>query len=1178
MCKDTTILLYLLLALGKPLLGNRSSREENDICFTADNSTSQQLNKWSPVEKCFTDNANTPQKEYLHYWGRGFHPLATYQRGHASAPEWQQESQWRILEFMGNHYNASEADKNSAWIYVPAVNSWTRLVMKLQPAGRFGHTLTTWCKTNVILFGGRTSKRMFNDTWLFNGVEEVWEEQEVGSWERNKFISKRFGHSAVAINQPLSNCSCKESVVIYGGQQWNDSASKVTCLNDMWEMRCIVDSNGRQRFNWISISKTNGTSWPALRYGQSTADYQKKMMYLWGGRECQFDRSADFRDTFFRDVWKFNIATRIWKRAIIASQPGIYTSAHILPLHAYWVNDQSFYHRRLDGMLGINSDYVYLLKPLPPDQFIVKLTVLDVRTKITNRYGIITHSWTVVGDSIILIAFSSSEQNIKVWNATYLEYRNAYYYSDWAQVTSPLSSPQVLARTKVTASKLHQAVFVGQRVYISVTDIDQLAGDDRTFTIWQFDFISEAWFRIPYRFGPKSGVRATYSVINDSIIVHYSADPLTTPSYVRDNVHLNGSHLWLFNTTIRRWTLCLQSLDGGSVPLARYKTVMVDVGKGSLLMFGGMTNDDVLNDLWRVDVCNQKRHTAVRENCVKWVELSKNGSLPHGPCPRHSHAAFVFDGSLFIFGGTRRAYKRNQTVGLDRDRIEAAVLSDMWRFRIDEQVWKEIAQKGSIPVLSCFPYWKLTRMGRKVVVTAAGSDYWNTVVVRVKYCHNMSSIASVVFDVTTSTWSMLASNPPLLPSAIGSWMGRLVVLGWSKQSRDPYVYFRRLHDISLMQAGVLYKVYFSFLYPACSPGTTSSVWATETCTRCKKGSYAATGARHCSFCPKGLTTMSSNSTSLSNCICRNDYCNNGECIVAEPGENMRSAVCKCNTGYTGTTCQYPTYYLIGVSVLGVTVLVFLLFLFLRKAQNYKRRKRDVEKQLVLVQKVWSIDSDELSLESRIDVQTPGSYGEVYRAIYRDMTVAVKYLSKVLLSNQTIRREFEREIEVMREIRHPNIVMFFGAGKLQEGTGEETSYPFLVTEFMSRGTLKTVLDSSDVELSYTDKVRLASDAAKGMKYLHALSPPRIHRDMKSANLLVSQSWVVKVADFGAARLVRQEGERQPTGPSEPQNEGDEFEMPLLRADSLLTRNMGTVLWRAPEIFGLDDYGTSADVYR
>ena len=73
-------------------------------------------------------------------------------------------------------------------------------------------------------------------------------------------------------------------------------------------------------------------------------------------------------------------------------------------------------------------------------------------------------------------------------------------------------------------------------------------------------------------------------------------------------------------------------------------------------------------------------------------------------------------------------------------------------------------------------------------------------------------------------------------------------------------------------------------------------------------------------------------------------------------------------------------------------------------------------------------------------------------------------------------------------------------------------------------------------------------------------------------------MVKVSDFGSARVVRREGERQPTNISGSDSDEENDHTPLLAADLLMTRDTGTILWRAPEIFALQRYGTSADVYR
>ncbi len=82
-------------------------------------------------------------------------------------------------------------------------------------------------------------------------------------------------------------------------------------------------------------------------------------------------------------------------------------------------------------------------------------------------------------------------------------------------------------------------------------------------------------------------------------------------------------------------------------------------------------------------------------------------------------------------------------------------------------------------------------------------------------------------------------------------------------------------------------------------------------------------------------------------------------------------------------------------------------------------------------------------------------------------------------------------------------------------------------------------------------KIAEGAARGMNYLHFGNPPVLHRDLKSANILLDDSYNAKVADFGLSRLKAQE--RSMTG------------------------NCGTVQWMAPEILANEGYAEPADVY-
>jgi serine/threonine protein kinase len=76
---------------------------------------------------------------------------------------------------------------------------------------------------------------------------------------------------------------------------------------------------------------------------------------------------------------------------------------------------------------------------------------------------------------------------------------------------------------------------------------------------------------------------------------------------------------------------------------------------------------------------------------------------------------------------------------------------------------------------------------------------------------------------------------------------------------------------------------------------------------------------------------------------------------------------------------------------------------------------------------------------------------------------------------------------------------------------------IVTEFAKMGSLESVLLSSNLKLPYQQRLKLLHSAVLGVSYLHLLNPVIIHRDLKASNSLVDESWNVKVADFGFARI-------------------------------------------------------------
>uniref|UniRef100_A0A453QVX5 Protein kinase domain-containing protein n=1 Tax=Aegilops tauschii subsp. strangulata TaxID=200361 RepID=A0A453QVX5_AEGTS len=148
----------------------------------------------------------------------------------------------------------------------------------------------------------------------------------------------------------------------------------------------------------------------------------------------------------------------------------------------------------------------------------------------------------------------------------------------------------------------------------------------------------------------------------------------------------------------------------------------------------------------------------------------------------------------------------------------------------------------------------------------------------------------------------------------------------------------------------------------------------------------------------------------------------------------------------------------------------------------------------------------------------GGHGTVYKGILKNnITVAIK---RCALVDERQKKEFGQELLILSQINHKNIVKLLGCCL-------ELEVPILVYDFVLNGTLFEYIHGKNrsSHISFNNLLRISHEAAEGLSFLHSYaSPPIIHGDVKTSNILLDDNHMAKVSDFGASVLAPSDEEQ------------------------------------------------------
>ncbi len=195
----------------------------------------------------------------------------------------------------------------------------------------------------------------------------------------------------------------------------------------------------------------------------------------------------------------------------------------------------------------------------------------------------------------------------------------------------------------------------------------------------------------------------------------------------------------------------------------------------------------------------------------------------------------------------------------------------------------------------------------------------------------------------------------------------------------------------------------------------------------------------------------------------------------------------------------------------------------------------------------------------------GSFAKVYLAKWRGTFVVAKVINEKICKEE--KDLVLREFEIMTKLHHPNIVQFLGY----------IDNPFIIVmEYIPNGDLLQSIEKKS--LTKNQKKLITKDILQGLAYIHNRLPySLIHSDIKPTNILLTNSKVAKITDFGLSKFYKLHKINSQENLQSMDNSNHKVLNKILLDNVELTADVGTERYMAPETLNSNKYSNAVDIY-